>query len=236
MLEQNFLAFYGGDTWKIRNSLTLSVGLRWEFHAVPDEANGLILLPVGGINSVLDPNAVVDFAGGGTRPLFKNDLNNFAPNFALAWQPFKSGKTVIRGGYGINYVVDNNFTAALNAFRGNDGLTQGVSLAGVSGTLSRGVPGIPTPDFKIPRTARDGILLDPAAALYTIDPNLRTPYVQQYTIGIQHEIFRDTALEVRYVGNHGIKLGRAVDVNQVFFPSEFVEDFRRAQRNLAGQW
>jgi hypothetical protein len=182
-LEQNFLAFYGGDTWKIRNNLTLSVGLRWEFHAVPDEANGLILLPVGGVNSVLDPNAVVDFAGGETRPLFKNDLNNFAPNIALAWQPFKSGKTVIRAGYGINYVVDNNFTAALNAFRGNDGLTQGVALTGVSGTLSRGVPGIPTPDFKIPRTARDGILLDPAAALYTIDPNLRTPYVQQYTIG-----------------------------------------------------
>ena len=232
VLEQNFLAFYGGDTWKIRNSLTLSVGLRWEFHAVPDEANGLILLPVGGINSVLDPNAVVDFAGGGTRPLFKNDLNNFAPNFAIAWQPSKSGKTVIRGGYGINYVVDNNFTAALNAFRGNDGLTQQVSMTGVSGTLNRGVPEIPTPTFKIPRTARDGILLDPAAALYTIDPNLRTPYVQQYTIGIQHEIFRDTAIEVRYVGNHGIKLGRAVDVNQVLLPSEFVEDFRRAQRNL----
>jgi hypothetical protein len=232
VLTQNFLSFYGGDTWKVLNSLTLTLGLRWEFHAVPDEKNGLILLPVGGVESVLDPNAVVDFAGGDARPLFKNDLNNFAPHIALAWQPFKNGKTVIRGGYGINYVVDNNFTAALNAFVGNDGLSQGVALTGVSGTLSRGVPAIPIPTFKIPRTARDGILLDPQAALYTIDPNLRTPYVQQYTIGIQHEIFRDTALEVRYVGNHGVKLGRAVDLNQAFFPSEFVDDFRRAQRNL----
>jgi hypothetical protein len=233
VLRQDFWSLHGADTWKIRNSLTLTLGLRWEFHAVPDEKNGLILLPVGGINSVLDPNAVVDFAGGDSRPLFKKDLNNFAPHFAFAWQPFANGKTVVRGGYGINYVIDNNFTAAQNAFVGNDGLSQTVTESGLSGTLSGGVPKIPTPTFKIPRTARDGILLDTQAALYTIDPNLRTPYVQQYTFGIQHEILRDTALEVRYVGNHGVKLGRAVDLNQVRFPSEFVDDFRRAQRNLA---
>jgi hypothetical protein len=233
VLRQDFLSFHGADTWRVLNNLTLTLGLRWEFHAVPDEKNGLILLPVGGIDSVLDRNAVVDFAGGDSRPLFKKDLNNFAPHFAFAWQPFGNAKTVVRGGYGINYVIDNNFTAAQNAFVGNDGLSQTITRTGLTGTLSGGVPRITTPTFKIPRTARDGILLDPQAALYTIDPDLRTPYVQQYTFGIQHEILRDTVLEVRYVGNHGVKLGRAVDLNQVQFPSEFVEDFRRAQRNIA---
>jgi hypothetical protein len=233
VLRQDFFSLYGSDTWKLRNNLSLTLGLRWEYHGVPDEENGLILLPVGGVEAILDPNATIDFAGGDSRPLFKKDWNNFAPNIAVAWQPFGNGKTVLRAGYGISYVIDNNFTAASNAFNSNDGLTQTITVEGVSGRLSDGVVPIPTPEFQIPRTARQGIALDPQAAVYTIDPNLRVPYVQQYTFGVQHEIFRDTALEVRYVGNRGIKLGRAVDLNQVQFPSAFVEDFGRAQRNLA---
>ena len=233
VLNQNFLNLYLGDTWRLRPSLTLSFGLRWELHSVPDEAQGLALLPVGGIESVLDPRAVIDFAGATNgSPFFNTDRNNFAPSIGLAWRV--SDKTVLRAGYGINYVIDNNFTTVLNALRGNDGLSQQIVIPGISGTVSgTGLVSIPTPEFKIPRTARDGILADPTAALFTIDPNLRTPYVQQWNIGLQHEILQDTAVEVRYVGNHGVKLARAVDLNQVLLPPEFVEDFRRTQRNLA---
>ncbi len=231
-LEQKFLNLYMGDTWSITPSLTLNSGIRWEQHSVPNEVNGLALLPVGGIQSVLDPDAVVDFAGTTNgRPFYKTDRNNFAPAIGLAWRV--ADGTVLRGGYGINYVVDNNFTTVNNALRGNDGLSQPASISGISGTVSGdGLVPIPEPEFKIPRTALDGIQADPTAALFTIDPNLRTPYVQQWNIGLQHEIMQNTVVEVRYVGNHGVKLTRAVDLNQLLLPPEFVDDFRRAQSNL----
>jgi len=232
LIKQNFFGIFAGDTWRLTPNLTVNYGLRWEFHGVPTEDQGLALLPVGGAESVLDPNAVVDFAGEGTgRNFFNNDSNNFAPNIGIAWRPFSN--TVFRAGYSIAYVVDNNITTVTNALVGNGGLSQDMVENGLTGTLNGGVPAIVTPEFKIPRTALEGLQADPAAALFTINPNLRVPYVQQWNVGIQHEILPDTALEVRYVGNHGVKLTRAVDVNQARFPAEFVADFQRAQRNLA---
>ena len=57
--------------------------------------------------------------------------------------------------------------------------------------------------------------------------------MQQWNIGWQVEALRDTAVEVRYVGNRGTDLVRAIDLNQLLLPEAFVDDFRRAQRNLA---
>ena len=57
--------------------------------------------------------------------------------------------------------------------------------------------------------------------------------MQQWNIGVQHKLMQDTAVELRYVGNHGVKLIRAIDLNQLLLPPDFVADFRTAQRNLA---
>ena len=57
--------------------------------------------------------------------------------------------------------------------------------------------------------------------------------MRQWNVGLQYQLLPDTALEVRYVGNRGDNLLRAVDLNQLLLPDAFVEDFRRAQRNLA---
>ena len=233
ILGQNFLSFYAGDTWRVARDTSLTFGLRWEMHSVPDEAQGLALLPVGGIDAVLDPDAVVDFAGSAAgRPFYNSDRNNFAPNIGVARQ--LTDRLVVRGGYSLNYVLDNNLTTVSNAFGNNEGLSQTVAVTGLSGTVSGGglVP-VETPDFNIPRTARDGVLADPFAALFTFDPDLRTPYVQQWNVGAQYQLLADTALEVRYVGNRGNDLFRAIDLNQLRLPDSFVEDFRRAQRNLA---
>ena len=233
VLNQDFLHLYAGDTWRVAPDTSLTMGVRWELHGVPDEAQGLALLPVGGVDAVLDPDAVVDFAGSSHgRPFFNRDWNNFAPNLGVAHR--LTDRMVVRGGYALNYVLDNNMTTALNAIGANAGLTQDVFLPGLGGTVSGGglVP-VSAPEFKIPRTARDGILADPTAALFTFDPDLRTPYVQQWNVGWQVEALRDTAIEVRYVGNRGTDLVRAIDLNQLLLPEAFVDDFRRARRNLA---
>ena len=233
ILSQSFVNLYVGDTWRVASDTSLTFGLRWEMHTVPDETQGLALLPVGGVDAVLDPDAVVDFAGARNgRPFYNSDRNNFAPNIGVARQ--LTDRLVVRGGYSLNYVLDNNLTTVSNAVFNNDGLSQTVLLPGLGGTVSGGglVP-VETPEFNVPRTARDGILADPQAALFTFDPDLRTPYVQQWNAGLQYELLADTVVEVRYVGNRGTQLFRAIDLNQVLLPDAFVEDFRRAQQNLA---
>jgi hypothetical protein len=233
---QNYRYFsvgpYIGDTWRVRPNLTLNLGLRYEFVSVPKEKNGLLTLPVGGLDALLT-NAEVDAASGGGRPLYRNDWNNFAPSLSFAWDPFGEGKTSIRGGYGISYVIDNNITTIDNAAN-RGGFSRTVTLNDVSGTVSSGIPTIPVPTLTLPFRIRDVFeSTDPTAALFTVDPNLRTPYVQQWNFGIQREIFRDTVAEVRYVGNRGTKLTRGVDVNQQrIFAGGFFEDFLRARFNL----
>jgi len=234
LFSQPFLSLYAGDTWRMKPNLTLNLGLRYEYHGRPNETRGLALLPLNGSADVLNPNAIFNFAGGGTgRDFYHRDMNNFAPSVGLAWRPFDRRSTVIRAGYSISYVNDNNFTSIRNAVSGNDGLTQNVALSGLSGTVSGGgIAPLPEPEFMVPRTLRDNIDLDPGAGVFAIKNDLRTPYVQQWNLSIQHEIFRDTALEVRYVGNHGVKLVRAIDRNQVMLPQEFLDDFAAARRNL----
>lgn len=232
---QNYRYFsvgpYVGDTWRMRPNLTLNLGLRWEYVSVPKEENGLLTLPVGGLDALLT-NALVDSASGGGRPLFKNDWNNFAPSFSFAWDPFEDGRTSVRGGYGISYVIDNNITTIDNA--ASRGFTRTITRNDVTGTVSGGVASIPVPTLTLPFAIRDLFTnQDPAAALFTIDPDLRTPYVQQWNFGIQREIFSDTVAEVRYVGNRGIKLTRGIDINQQrIFNGGFFDDFLRARFNF----
>ncbi len=231
---QRFFNLYSGDTWRMKPNLSVNIGLRWEYHGLPNETRGLALLPVFGSYDVLNSNAILNFAGRGTKTNFYHrDLNNFVPSVGFSWRPFKGRSTVIRAGYSISYVNDSNVASVRNAVGGNDGLTQNVALYDISGTVSGdGLVPIETPVFMVPRTLRDNILLDGGSGIFTIKNDLRTPYVQQWNLSLQHEIFKDTALEVRYVGNRGVKLIRAIDHNQMMLPQEFLDDFTRARNNL----
>ena len=235
-LQYNALGLYVGDTWRFRPNLAFNVGVRHEYFSPVREVNGLGMLPRGGLEALTDPNLVLEPAGGGngTRPFYNPDKNNFAPNFSFSWDPFKSGKTTIRGGYSISYVIDSLIQTAENAaIDGNAGLTSAVTLPPINATVSGTRPTVPVPAFKIPRTLRDQQAINVNPTVFTIDPNLRTPYVQQWNLGVEREIFRDTVAEVRYVGNHGVKLTRGIDINQVVvFGNGFLADFQRAQGNL----
>ncbi|MFN2510510.1 MAG: carboxypeptidase regulatory-like domain-containing protein [Pyrinomonadaceae bacterium] len=211
---------------------------------------------VSGFGNLFNPNAPagaapaigsLDFVSGDTgKGLYNNDWNNFAPFVGFAWSPdFNSGlgkmifggpgKSSIRGGYSISYLRDG-FTVISNAMgtgTTNPGLIASAAVTTPTGVLTAaGVP-LPVPTFTMPISDRTNNLANPNNSLWAIDPNLRTPYVQQWSFGYEREIFQDTAFEVRYSANHAIKLYRAVDFNEVnIFENGFLQEFLRAQSNL----
>jgi len=264
LFRQRDLALYLQDQWRARSNLTLNLGVRWDYMGVPTIPNGLAIqltdhrhiFGVSGFGNLFRPDApngaapaigTLDFVSGDTgKGLYNNDWNNFAPFVGFAWSPeFENGlgrwifggpgKSSIRGGFSISYIRDG-FTVISNAMgvgTTNPGLIATAAETTLTGVLTGPVPLAP-PTFQIPLTDRQNNLLNPNNSLWAIDPNLRTPYVQQWSFGIEREIARDTALEIRYAANHAIKLYRAVDFNEInIFENGFLREFRNAQRNLA---
>lgn len=264
--HQDDVGIYFQDQWKVRQNLTLNLGTRWEFEGVPTIPNGLAIQPrfqdmygVSGFGNLFRPTApagaappvaTLNFVDGDTGiPLYNQDWNNFAPFVGLAWSPnFKSGigralfgeagKSSIRLGYSISYTRDG-FTVISNAMgvgTTNPGLIQTAANTTPTGVLTAaGVP-LTTPVFSIPVTDRANNLLNPNNGLWTIDPDIAVPYVQQWNIGYEREIFKDTAFEVRYTGNHAVKLWRAYNLNEVnIFENGFLAEFNRAKANLAAR-
>jgi urease beta subunit len=229
-------ALYVQDNWRLRPRLTLNLGLRWDYQGRFDERDGLLLNPVSGpegMIATLLSDATLDFAGSKFgRPLYARDGNNLAPNLGIAYDLFGNGKTALRAGYSINYVIDEMMSAAVNATSQNQGLQGDPNRRTLDLMLSDALPTFDTPEFKVPRLASENQEIDATAAIFTIDPGLRTPYVQQWNVGVQHEIARNTVLDVSYVGNKGAKLLRGFDYNQVIIEENgFLADFLRARSN-----
>lgn len=236
----NDWSLYAGDSWKARRNLTVTYGLRWEYDSPFTERDGLLQFPVvpagQTIQQTMLSNATLAYFGGNTgRSVYKKDLNNFGPNIGMAWDPFGDGKTSIRAGYSINYVNDELIGAPYNASLSNPGVSTKTGPSFLSGVTISNAHAIPIP--KMSNTFAGNFInlygTEPANNFgYAVDPNLRTPYMQQWNLSIQREIGSDTSVTVSYVGNKGTKLYRAIDLNQVEINNNgFLQAFNTARKN-----
>ena len=224
------IAGFVQDDYKFNDRLTFNLGLRYDYFGPPVDSRGRLVnfLP-SQFRTGAPPNGIVQAEGGQLAGvptvdggLVSSDKNNFAPRLGFAYRADHDGKVVVRGGYGIYY--DRFSTRFINTQLFNfPYLALGVGLPGLTTTFANPFVNLPLPST-FPTAATIPSVLSglapfvgvPVSGIF-VDPNLRTPYVQQYNIGVQWEFARNTVLEVGYVGNKGTKLLQIVNLNQPFY-------------------
>jgi len=215
------------DDYKLNDRLTLNLGLRYDYFGPPVDSQGRLVNFIPEQFRVgAPPNGIVQAAGGQLAgvptvddTLIPPDKNNFAPRFGFAFRADNAGKVIVRGGYGIYY--DRFSTRFINTQLFNfPYLALGVGLPGILRTFANPFVPLPPPS-SFPTSATIPSVLSPLAPFVGVpvsgifvDPNLRTPYVQQFNIGVQWEFAKNTVLEVGYVGNKGTKLLQIINLNQ----------------------
>ena len=205
---QDMQFYFVQDDYRVSTNFTANVGVRYEYATPPRERDDQF--------SNFDPETgTMIFAKDGgvfERALIHPDRNNFAPRIGFAYTPVP--RTVVRGGYGVF------FTHTVR--QGREGLLGFNPPYLVDNLLQTGVSGADAVASAAPFRLVDGYpagLLDPNSLAPTVmrraqDPHQRTPYIQQYNIGVQYELMPDLVLDVAYVGNKGTKLNGFRNLNQ----------------------
>jgi hypothetical protein len=180
--SSSIVGLYVQDDYKVTPSLTLNLGLRWDYFSNENNKDfdgGLGLLAPKGSRS--------------------SDKNNFAPRIGFAYDPFRTGKFVVRAGYGIYYQNINFLTTLLE--KGFDGRNIGVHVTFDPGgiDINDPYPG------KTPQEIHDLFFAPPIGPLIALDNNLRTPYLQYSTAGIQWSFRPQWVFSVTGVHTLGIK-------------------------------
>jgi hypothetical protein len=222
--KENDLAFYFQDEWRVKDNLTLTLGMRWEWF---QQALNLIHDNTVARQTGPDPfwNTSLPLSQT-TTPHLPQDLNNFTPIVGFAWTPrmgrkmFGEDKTVIRGGFRVSYdpafynINLNVATSAPAVNLGNVTLdANGFSCAGCLPASGSAVD------------ARTNVLpnlplgVDPGTRTQTqVSRNFHNPYSIQWNLGVQRELFAHSVLEVKYVGNHGVGQFQSVNGNPAVQP------------------
>ncbi len=203
---QNSHAGFIQDTFRWRPGVTFNLGVRYDYFGVIAEERNRF--------SNFDPAAgLVEVGAGGLDKLYDSDWNNFSPRVGFAWDLTGRGKTVLRAGWGLFYDAFSQdfFVGQLPFNTFNPG--PAYNPVGPSPILF---------SFSTTPVIEDGVLiftdfLD--SDVFAVDRNLRTPYIQNYNLNLQHELFGNGVLQVAYVGSNGTKLFRYRDINQPLNPA-----------------
>jgi hypothetical protein len=209
--KENDLGLYFQDDWKVSPSLTLNLGLRWEFFGQPiNYFHSQSVAAQTGSNPFWSTSLPLSET---TVPSIANYYKNVEPRIGFAYNPGFNKRLVIRGAYAIN--VDPEFqniglnvagsapSIASGALTCNPGTTNciptgGATFVTVQQQLAPQLPtgGNPGLDSQV-----------------TAPTNFRNPVGQTYTLGVQYQLHNAAVLEIRYVGNHTSQQFQSLDAN-----------------------
>jgi len=190
-------SYFVQDNWKMMTTLTLNLGLRYENFGQPADTFKIPAFTGYDPANFSTPNQV------------NTDNNNFGPVVGFAWNPHH-GKTVFRGGYQVTY--DAFFNNLLSNIAGSSPNTLGGQIT--SPSTGRGTASFQSQLATIQATPPKPT--DPQTNLF--DPNIRNPYTQRWSFGLQRELPANTLLDLSYVGTVGHKLFQSLDVNPFVAP------------------
>ncbi|MCI0352423.1 MAG: TonB-dependent receptor [Acidobacteriales bacterium] len=224
---QDSLGVYMQDSWKVKPNFTLELGLRWDVAGALGEDNnqGSNFLPG-------DPNADANgFVSLDQQPLHKIDKNNFGPRVGFAWDMFSNGRSVLRGGYTLNYDLPNFGTihapqTFANMFTGaragaftqinegnfpiaifstpasNQAIFTGNSLCQVFVCVAPGV-----------NIYGQSVTPEPPFNIVQVKTDLQTPMLHAVNLSLEQELSRNLSAVVSYVGTFGRDLIAWRDIN-----------------------
>jgi len=189
----NDLAFFAQDDWRIRPRFTLNLGLRYETEFLP---------------SPQFPNSALPLSAS-----FPSDRTDVGPRVGFAWDLFGTGKSILRGGYGIFYgrIINSTISNAIS----NTANPAGAQLSFFFPQGAAGEPSYPNVLSVAP---------PPSGSLQAVQfaSDVKNPMVHEFDFEFQHEIATNTAFSISYLGSLGRRLPRFVDVN-LNAPTHFVK-------------
>jgi hypothetical protein len=203
------------DDWKVSPTLTLNLGLRWEFAAPQWVADYRLANFDPATKSLIQAHSGDLY----DRSLQKPRYDNFAPRIGLAWRPFGQ-KTVIRSAYGISYQQFNRLGGEnLLAYNGPN-----IVDAQIDQIPSQGICASPSAPAQTcfrptsmgyPDNFASPANFDPLRSQARYIPNGNpTGYVESWHFTVQRELAKDWVLDLAYVGNRGVHLMILADYNQ----------------------
>ncbi len=194
-IRQTVVGLYLQDDWRALPNLTLNLGLRYEMATVPTETQNYLT----NLISITDAQPHLG------SPYFLNPtLRNFEPKVGFAWDPFRNGKTAVRGGFGVFDVLPLPYLFQLLIRDGTPFNVLGSTSQLQSGTFFAGA----------------APLLGPTSlrTIY-VEHKPHRNYVMQWNFDIQHEFRRDLTVRVGYVGSRGVHQPFCADDIDMVLPS-----------------
>jgi outer membrane receptor protein involved in Fe transport len=202
---QNSDAAYFQDSYRVSRTFTLNLGLRYDYYGIlQDKQENLTNILLDQATQTATPVII------GAGRLYQPDYRNFAPRVSFAWDVTGKQRTVLRAGYGIFYDAYSQ-DAFIGQVPYNSLFDPGAAYSGfgpnpIYFANANGFPFTPgSPVFSGPAPMPDG---------FAVNPNLRTPYMQNFNLNLQQQLAHKMVFEIGYVGSDGHKLLQTVDANQ----------------------